>query len=374
MKIANLKKGYDLPQSNIAEITLIGTGGGYGESIVIHIGDDNWIIVDSCIDPYDKYPLPLTYLHALGVNVREKVKLVVCTHWHDDHIQGMSQVLSECESADFCMSRANDLEKFSLMISIDSNKFKYSPYQSSTTECARCIDIIRARKKRWIHATKDRQLYGFINGCSIFSLSPSDYSQENFDKEISSLIEEFGSPNTKIVTESPNSKSVVLFLKLGNHRAILGADMEVGTNPDAGWLDILNRRGVIDSQASLFKMPHHGSSNGYSSDLWVELLHRNPIAKLTPWSLGTKLPTYEMLQVFCSHTDSVYSTSPHVSKKGPKKRARQIEKFLKRINSNIHEVVYSPGIVRSRIDINQPNDTWVVDVFEKAFHVNPELK
>jgi len=37
----------DLPAFNIAEVTLLGTGGGYGESIVLHIGDNEWILVDS---------------------------------------------------------------------------------------------------------------------------------------------------------------------------------------------------------------------------------------------------------------------------------------------------------------------------------------
>ena len=36
------------PPSDVVEVSLIGPG--YGESIVVHIGDGEWIIVDSCLE------------------------------------------------------------------------------------------------------------------------------------------------------------------------------------------------------------------------------------------------------------------------------------------------------------------------------------
>ncbi len=53
---------FNIPNFNIAEITLIGTGGGYGESIVVHVGNNEWIVVDSCQDPFTKDSLPLLFL------------------------------------------------------------------------------------------------------------------------------------------------------------------------------------------------------------------------------------------------------------------------------------------------------------------------
>lgn len=59
----DLKDGEkQLPQNTQLEISLIGTGGGYGESVVIHLGYNNWIVVDSCIDPFTKRSIPLDYL------------------------------------------------------------------------------------------------------------------------------------------------------------------------------------------------------------------------------------------------------------------------------------------------------------------------
>lgn len=89
-----------LPDNNIIEITLIGTGGGYGESVVAHLGNNNWMVVDSCIDPENKICLPLKFLQDKGVNIAENLKVIVCTHWHEDHTNGMDQLVSEAKNAE----------------------------------------------------------------------------------------------------------------------------------------------------------------------------------------------------------------------------------------------------------------------------------
>lgn len=43
---------------NYFRVSLIGTGG-YGESVVIQMGTNNWMVVDSCIDPISKESVPL---------------------------------------------------------------------------------------------------------------------------------------------------------------------------------------------------------------------------------------------------------------------------------------------------------------------------
>ncbi len=125
----------------IAEITLIGTGGGYGESIVIHMGLNNWIVVDSCINPYSKTCLPLKYLEELGVNIEKDLKLVICSHWHDDHIAGISQLLKKGMNADFVMGHVSDRKKFLQMVTLDYEKCCYDATLSSTCELNRCLKI-----------------------------------------------------------------------------------------------------------------------------------------------------------------------------------------------------------------------------------------
>lgn len=60
------------PENGVAEVTLIGGPHGYGESVVIHLGNGEWIVVDSCVDPSTKECLPLLYLNKMGGRNRKE--------------------------------------------------------------------------------------------------------------------------------------------------------------------------------------------------------------------------------------------------------------------------------------------------------------
>ena len=91
------------PEAGEFELTLFGPG--YGESIVLHVGDGVWVIVDSCIDN-DRAPRALRYLEGIGIDPAQAVALIVATHWHDDHIRGMGRLVDACSQAAFCCAAA----------------------------------------------------------------------------------------------------------------------------------------------------------------------------------------------------------------------------------------------------------------------------
>lgn len=356
---------------NIAEIALIGTGGGYGESCVIHLGNNEWMIIDSCRDPKTKSILPIEYLKEINVPF-ENVKLILCTHWHDDHIQGLSKILKECANADFSFAKANDLKKFLLLISLDYEKINRDSSLSSTLEFTECLEILKKRNSHPKFASQDRMLWAKeVNGqkCEVFTLSPSDITLQKFDEEISTLISEFGPPNRKIIANTPNSKSVVSFIKFGHHRALLGADLEISADLNEGWDNILLNCKSIDMKASLFKIPHHGSENSYHREIWAEMLSQNPIAALTPWNKKNGLPQLQMLQKFQTHTDNLYITSPKVNLK-PKKRHRSVEKLIKQLNQKLTEVKFVKGVIQCRIKIDDPNDEWKVSPLYSSMKID----
>ena len=67
------------PKATVREVTVIGPG--YGESIVVHLGDTSWLVVDSCVDPASgDSSAALKYLTMLGVDVAQAVKPVSYTH------------------------------------------------------------------------------------------------------------------------------------------------------------------------------------------------------------------------------------------------------------------------------------------------------
>ena len=81
------------PSAEQLEISVFGPG--YGECIVVHLGHGDWLINDSCVDSTGE-PVALYYLRRIGVRVEDQVKLIVASHWHDDHVRGLREIVARC--------------------------------------------------------------------------------------------------------------------------------------------------------------------------------------------------------------------------------------------------------------------------------------
>ena len=363
----------DLPHEEDVELVLIGTGGGYGESILIKIAARSWIIVDSCINPETKEPLPLEYLRNLGVDYRNNVVKIICTHWHDDHIRGISKLLKECSKAQFSPTRINDTRKFMAFVDIDE-KIHAEGGIRSTKEFKKCAEILEERGIPANRLNSNMLVYKEQHkgvDFELFALSPSDFVVQQFDYELSNIIKRVFEKKLAIVSESPNDKSVVLLLKFGKQRVLLGADLEVGDNPKKGWIDILDNSLVTDEiKANLFKISHHGSENGYHKRIFEELVQTDSTLKLTPWNLNEKLPTGEMIDCYKKHSEKLYITSPVISTRRPKakKRGRDIEKIIETFNKTLTEVKFNEGVIRSRFNYVTLSG-WSTQTFSSALKI-----
>ena len=120
------------PEANQLEISVFGPG--TGECVLVHIGDGDWIVVDSCIDRRTQRPVALDYLASLRVDVAVRVKLVVATHWHDDHIRGLADVLLAAENAKFVNSAAYDFQQLLRVVALGNGITRRLPRLESTTE------------------------------------------------------------------------------------------------------------------------------------------------------------------------------------------------------------------------------------------------
>jgi hypothetical protein len=262
-----------------------------------------------------------------------------------------------------------------IWISLEYQKISVEPMNASTATFNECIKILEKRNKPIRRAIADRSLFQITlskEKSVIYSLSPSDYTIDLFDKELAGLTKLAQESNIKIPSSSPNSKSVVLYLQLGEHRAILGADLELTADNKEGWLAITETSNVTDKKASYFKIPHHGSQNGYHSDVWQLLLEENPLLSLTTYNKGYGLPEIEMLQKYSEHSNRMFSTSPTLGGK-KKKRDTKTDKLIANFNKTVQEIKYQKGIIRARINLLDPAAQWQVEVFENAFHINPLL-
>src|SRR5829696_3595895 len=90
------------PDPDEVEFSVFGRG--FGESLCIHQGGGEWIVVDSCLNPNTGTAAALTYLTSIGVRVEQDVRLVVATHWDDDHVRGLADVVEACADAYFACS------------------------------------------------------------------------------------------------------------------------------------------------------------------------------------------------------------------------------------------------------------------------------
>src|SRR5215216_1434282 len=86
------------PPPDVIEVSLFGPG--YGEAIAVHLGDGHWLLVDSCIDPDAKEPASAVYLDRIGVP-QDAVRQIIASHWHDDHVRGISRLAEKYSSASF---------------------------------------------------------------------------------------------------------------------------------------------------------------------------------------------------------------------------------------------------------------------------------
>ena len=270
------------PETDEIEVTLIGPG--YGECALIHIGKRRWVIVDSCLDGYGQ-PAALAYLSDLGLNPSEVVCLVVATHWHDDHIRGMRHVVEMCGDAAFCCASAlTEADFLSALAALEGSPATSNG--SGARELYEVFSLLAEESRSRSFAISNRVILS-RDGCTIWSLSPSDRAFEAFLSRIGSHVPKVLEAKRRVPTLTPNEASVVLFIKVDQTAVLLGADLE-----RRGWQDILDNGQPLDSKASVFKVPHHGSEDAHEDRVWTEMLCESPIAAIAPWRRGrAALPT-----------------------------------------------------------------------------------
>lgn len=179
MSSSRISADNEPPGSDELEMTVFGPG--VGECIVLHLGNDDWIIVDSCTLPKDAEPVALQYLNRIRVDASTSVRWVIATHWHDDHIQGLAKVLRECRAARFAMSAALSAQQFlQLVLEVDAQN-RLVKHNSSASELAGILEILESRATGTYvagpsaYAQDGSRLFqgGYGGTAEVWALSPS---------------------------------------------------------------------------------------------------------------------------------------------------------------------------------------------------------
>ncbi len=353
------------PGESEFELTLLGPG--YGESIVAHIGGGDWLVVDSCVNA-GGIPRAVEYLESIGVNPARQVKLIVATHWHDDHVRGIAELLNRCKNAGFCCAAALSSEEFLAAVHALERRH-LSAAGSGVREMHRVFSTLRERTSAATFAQANRRIFS-SGPCEIWSLSPSDAQYQSFVQSIGTLVPTEGGGKRRVPEAGPNSFSVVPWIRLGDAAALLGADLE-----KPGWVEILRSRERPMGRASVFKIPHHGSRNAHEPRVWREMLEPEPVAALAPWRRGgASLPKKGDVERVLSLTENAYaSTGRDVATASGGKRASAVARTIRESGISLRRPLMPCGAVRLRRN-GEAGAEWRAATLGAARHLRDYFK
>jgi beta-lactamase superfamily II metal-dependent hydrolase len=341
------------PKPSELEVTLLGPS--VGECIVIHY-EDMWFVIDSCVDRESRQPAALLYLESIGVDP-SKIKFVACSHWHDDHIRGLSEILAAAPNAKFCMSNALASNEFvSLLNAYSDGSSNEPPFTSGVAELTQCIKILKNRNSPPKLAGQDQRLYMSEDGKAEFwSLSPSSENTAKSLIRLASLMPPLWTNKFTLPAKGPNHLAVAMHFRAGEHSVLLGSDLEEHGNPLTGWSAVLSSAEKPPHKAGLYKVAHHGSATAEHNGIWTDLLTPTPLAILTPFT-RSGLPRNEDIDRIKNHANRVFITAH-----GAKPAVRRTGALAKMIKSkNMSVVNLNPGTLQCRIDWATPNAEWQI--------------
>jgi hypothetical protein len=355
------------PAKHQLEVSVFGPG--IGECVVVHIGDGDWIVVDSCIDRTSGRPAALEYLRSLRVNVESQVRLVVATHWHDDHIRGLAEILRAATKAKFVTSAAYAFRELMRVVALGN---KTAPQSSATKEYDSIVELLEQRRQAGerreavgpIPALANKKLLALPNGgrsvgAEVFALSPSDgvfsLAQQELREALSAI-----QGRRRPVVQGPNQLSVVLWLKVGVLDVLLGADLEHVSGATEGWRAITSSSERPAGRAGFFKVAHHGSPNADCPECWTELLSEEPVAILTPYA-PSKLPRTADIARLCTRTPLVFLTSDP-TRYGLPRRENAVERTMKEVTVSRRALAGQMGHVRLRSDATNASQEPLIDL------------
>ena len=352
------------------EVSLLGPG--YGECVVIHLGGNAWVIVDSCIDSDTGLVASLQFLQSVGVDPVTSVRQVIASHWHDDHVRGLATTLEACPNAEFVCSGALRGREFLELVMACGRRSLMTT--SGVTEFYRALRMLEDRASagqriRQKFAMADRCLLRGAFPCEgsevpyeIQSLSPSDQSFRLALMEIGRLLQPEGTPKRRVSALRPNHAAVALLIRVAEQHILLGADLEEEGNPRGGWTAVLASTGRTRAKAEVYKVPHHGSVNADHPDVWLEMLTTDPYAVLTPFLLGdVVLPTKEDVRRILTQSGRAYITA-QPRRRPLQRRERLVERYLEGFVRNRRRLDAPLGQVRLQASPKGGSFSWSVEL------------
>ncbi len=361
-------KTYTPPDPDQIEISIFGPG--FGECIVVHLGNAEWAVIDSCISLQTQRPVALDYFEAIGIDHAKNVKLVVATHYHDDHMGGLGQVMEECASAKFACSIALNTTEWVTLV--ETYRSYLQNGGTGVDELRKVMEVLRQRSPSPNicspkFAMAKIPLFERSNPISanITALSPSDAAVALMHSRIlNELLPNPKRRRQRVPTLKENDSSVVLSVRVGATSVLLGADLEERGRGGIGWQAVIDDHQPTLGQFEVFKIPHHGSKTGFHPQQWPKLVSKTSLSTLTPYNRGNKLPTEDDCNRILANSDKAYITAPPGLSKF-KHPNRTVQKAMTEATLQIGEEFSKQGHIQLRRNVVR-EEPWSVELFGDA--------
>lgn len=355
------------PRPDEFELTVFGPG--YGEGIVAHIGEGKWIVVDSCVDNKGNIQA-ISYLQEIGIDIKNEVELIVATHWHDDHIRGISEIVERCPKATFsCAAVLWEEEFLARTAALEEKNLPSRSKRRGAKEAYKTFDILEKASRTPTNAMSGLQILA-KEKCEVWALSPSHKDYNRFLRRLKKMMAPKGKSARIIQTSKPNDIAIALRIEVENITVLLGADLE-----KRGWKAVLDAKAPIIKKSSAFKVAHHGSKLADDPKVWGELLIPNPLAITTPWEKGGKrLPKQSDMKRILEYTERAFITSREtVGKAQERNKSNQKDIDEESRNLGIQTTPGAPpprSAIQARHAIGNNKAQWEVKKIGSACHFN----
>ncbi len=339
---------------------------------MVHGGDGRWLVVDSCIEQRTKRPVALWYLEKLGVPF-ERIEMVVATHWHDDHVRGLGQLVEQADNATLICSSALGFSEFLEVVQAFGDEdplFTQTKRTGGILEMRRALAAIQERGSQHVkQVLADMRIMHDTTGhhLELWALSPSQgelqLAQTTLRRDFQRALAQLPSGNTsgsnpvgRLKAHRPNHSAVALWLRVGDHVALLGADLEETGNASLGWSAVIASTARPTDAAALVKVPHHGSATGHHQAFWSTLATPQVAGVLTPFVRGSvRLPKDSDVARLRGYCPRLYQTAPSTpaSARHPKSAVRRTLDERTRSIKSLHTAF---GHVRVRGPLGNPGE------------------
>jgi hypothetical protein len=283
-------------------------GAAKGETIVLHLPDGSWGVVDCYASSLDRPETNPAYRLLRDHGVRELAFLCL-THPHDDHFSGMSRLVKDFKIHAFWSILPLDPQDFNLLktyFKAEAELAKLPILKEKAAELTALFDLVEKSGCRLETVDAMKLLYPWPKDqradFRIWGLAPSTDQVKVYRKTLLRQLKRgFYSPVPRI---PHNMASAALRLEYGQTTVVLGGDVE-----EKGWEGVLEGHTSELLSAHFVKVSHHGSTNGFCKRLWATFsMGGKSVAALTPYR-RFKLPDPRAITHIKSHIQELHSAS-----------------------------------------------------------------